>query len=185
MNIPKIEIVPIDELVVPSWRATHTLRPNLLTVSASLVKYGFIQPIHVMSRKNIIIDGTERVNLCMSVKKLSEIKSSGIPVIFHDVSEQEAMMMHLQLNRGNGNIVAKRMSSIVRKLYVSSAYTEKDFNEMLCMKNSEFSLMLDGSIFKNRKIQEHNYSRAWVPVEAPPGTIDNGPFIEKPPNDDR
>jgi hypothetical protein len=185
MSNLKIEIVDIEELNTPAWRATYTLRPNLLILSALLTQYGFVQPIHVARQNSIIIDGTERVNLCRNVKALSGIKKNGIPVIFHDISEKQAMMMHLQMNRGNNNIVAKKMSSIIKKLYVSGSYTEKDFDDLLCMKRQEFELMIDGSILKSRKIQEHNYSRAWVPVEAPPGTIDNGPFIEKPPNQDR
>lgn len=138
-----------------------------------------------MADNKTIIDGSERVRLLNSVKAISKKFGNTVPALVHDISEQEAMMMHLQLNRGNGNIVAKKMSSIIRKLYMSKAYSEKDLDSILCMKREELELMIDGSIFKSRKISEHNYSRAWVPVEAPPGTIDNGPVIERPPNQDR
>lgn len=181
------EIVYLNaaDLVSPRWRATHTIRPNLLAISSSLQMYGFVQPIHVMGDRKTIIDGSERVNLLNSVKVIAKITGGKIPSLIHDLSESEAMMMHLQLNRTNGNIVAKKMSSIIRKLYMSKTYTEKDFDSILCMKREELELMIDGSIFKSRKISEHNYSRAWVPVEAPPGTIDSGPVIERPPNPDR
>ena len=169
----------------PKWRATHTIRPNLLAISSSIQMYGFIQPIHVMGDRKTIIDGSERVNLVNSVKVISKQIGNEIPVLVHDISEPEAMMMHLQLNRGNGNIVAKKMSLIIRKLYMSKTYSEKDFDNILCMKREELELMIDGSIFKSRKISEHNYSRAWVPVEAPAGTVDAGPVIERPPNPDR
>ena len=180
-----ISYVDVKSLKQPTWRATHTIRPNLLTLSSSLKMYGFVHPIHVMGDMSTIIDGSERVNLSVNVKQISKEIGESVPVLVHNVSETEAMMLHLQLNRGNGNIVAKRMSSIIRKLYLSNSYTEKDFDSILCMKREELELMLDGSIFKNRKIAEHNYSRAWVPVEAPPGTIDDGPVIERPPNADR
>lgn len=181
------EIIYLDAntLESPKWRATHTIRPNLLAISSSLQMYGFIQPIHVMGDRKTIIDGSERVSLLNSVKQIGKNIGTKVPVLIHDLSEQEAMIMHLQLNRGNGNIVAKKMSSIIRKLYMSRAYSEKDFDNILCMKREELELMIDGSIFKNRKISEHNYSRAWVPVEAPAGTIDSGPVIERPPNPDR
>ena len=77
------------------------------------------------------------------------------------------------------------MSNIIKKLRLSGKYKLPDFDSLLCMKNDELSLMLDGSLVKTRKISEHNYSRAWVPVEAPPGTIDSGLSIERPPNADR
>lgn len=185
MNSLQIEYKEVGELVSPSWRATHTIRPNLLVISSSLQKYGFIQPIHLMSDGKTIIDGSERMRLTSSVKKILSKTNGIIPVIIHEVDELEAMMMHLQLNRGNGNSVIKRMSSIVRKLHMSGRYSEKDFDSLLCMKRAELELMIDGSIFKTRKIAEHNYSRAWVPVEAPPGTIDSGFSIERPPNPDR
>jgi len=54
------------------------------------------------------------------------------------------------------------------------------------MRSEELSLMLDGSLFKVRKIKEHNYARAWVPIEAPPGYKDSDSVvIERPPNPDR
>lgn len=185
MSKLSIDYIHADELSPPRWRATHTIRPNLLVISSSLQMYGFIQPIHVMADKKTIIDGTERVMLTRSVKKIIEKTGGLVPVIAHDIDEYQAMMMHLQLNRGNGNEVAKRVSNIVRKLHISGKYSQKDFDSILCMKQTELELMLDGSIFKSRKIADHNYSRAWVPVEAPPGTVDSGPLIEKPPNADR
>lgn len=184
-NKLNIEYLQVESLVSPKWRATHTIRPNLLAVSSSLQMYGFIQPIHIMGDMKTIIDGSERVSLAKSVKRIAEKTDGLVPVVVHHVDEMQAMMMHLQLNRGNGNEVAKKVSNIIRKLYVSGKYTQKDFDSILCMKQAELELMLDGSIFKSRKISEHNYSRAWVPVEAPPGTIDSGPVIEKPPNADR
>lgn len=181
----KITYISVADLVSPKWKATHTLRPNLLSISSSLQMYGFIQPIHVMGDMKTIIDGSERMNLVSSIKTLQKSIGSTIPALVHDISENEAMMMHLQMNRANGNLVAQKMSRIVKRLYTSGSYKEKDFDDILCMKRNELELMLDGSIFKSRKISDHNYSRAWVPVEAPPGTIDNQPIIERPPNPDR
>jgi hypothetical protein len=53
------------------------------------------------------------------------------------------------------------------------------------MKTDELEVMLEASIIKTRKISEHTYSRAWVPIEAPAGTVDNSPLVERPPNSDR
>ena len=73
--------------------------------------------------------------------------------------------------------------------------TSTDFNDHFAMKFDELELMLDGSIIKRRKVADHNYSRAWVPIEAPPGSTDSELarkhqvaeeiVIEKPPNPDR
>ena len=53
------------------------------------------------------------------------------------------------------------------------------------MKYDELEVLFNPTILKQRKISEHKYSRAWVPVEAPAGTVDNGPTTERPPNADR
>jgi hypothetical protein len=54
------------------------------------------------------------------------------------------------------------------------------------MKGDELELMMDGSMIKHRKVPNHRYSRAWVPIEAPAGTVDKkSADIESPPNPDR
>lgn len=181
----EIEEVDPSTLVVPSWRATYILRPDLLVLSASLVDFGFIQPIHVSARTGEIIDGSERYLLATNVKQIMEITGGTIPVIKHNVGTMQAMEMHLRLNRGRGSVVAKPMSSIIKKLVMTRAANQKSLERTLCMKGNEYSLMIDGTILKSRNIKEYTYSRAWVPVEAPPGTLDKGPVIESPPNADR
>jgi hypothetical protein len=81
--------------------------------------------------------------------------------------------------------VAKPVSSIIRNLVKSKKYCKEDFEEILQMRHDEFHLMLDGSLLKHRKISEHNYSRAWVPVEADPKATEIQVAIERPPNADR
>jgi len=44
----KIEYVNPSSLVVPEWRATYVLRPEMLVISASLSQFGFIEPIQVI-----------------------------------------------------------------------------------------------------------------------------------------
>lgn len=82
-------------------------------------------------------------------------------------------------------MVAKKVSSIVKKLSVSGKYGSKEFNDLLCMKTDELDLMLTSNLLKARKINEHTYSRAWVPVEAPSGAEYDNFEIERPPNPDR
>jgi ParB-like chromosome segregation protein Spo0J len=181
----EIEEVNPQSLSVPEWRATYILRPDLIVLSSSLSDFGFIQPIHVSARTGEIIDGSERFLLATNVKHIMEITNGKIPVVKHDIDTVQAMAMHLRLNRGRGSVVAKPMSSIIKKLIRSRAFTQEDLERVLCMKQNEYSLMIDGTILKSRNIKEYTYSRAWVPVEAPPGTLDSGPVIESPPNADR
>ena len=182
----KIEQIEMNRLSVPSWKATHILRPDLLVLSASLLEFGFIQPIHVRAETKEIIDGNERFLLATNVSEIKKKVGNKIPVILHDCDQLEAMMLHLRLNRGRSSIVAKRLSTIIRKLKASGKYDKDDFDNLLCMKTDELELMLSASVLKIRNIKEHTYSRAWVPIEAPankkPEVVS---FIESPPNPDR
>ena len=76
------------------------------------------------------------------------------------------------------------MSRLVKKINQSGAYDIRELQFMLGMNVMEIDMMLDGSLIKMRKISEHTYSKAWVPVEAPSGKIEKI-VLERPPNPDR
>lgn len=181
----EIEFINIDKLTKPEWHATYIVRPDLLVLSASLLRYGFLTPIIVQKDTNIIIDGYQRWMLAKEIVELNKKTNNLVPVLFVSCDSLEAMVMHLQLNRGRGNLLAHKVSSIVRDLFNSGEYAEKDFDRLLMMKHDELDVLFDGTIIKHRKISEHKYSRAWVPVEAPAGTVGVVPVIERPPNKDR
>lgn len=182
----KVEQISIDDLKVAPYKSTYILRPDLLVLSASLADFGFIQPIIVHKNTMEIIDGNERFLLASSVKKIIEKCEGFVPCVLIDCDKYDAMLMHVRLNRGRGSLVAKPMSAIIRKVVYSGKSDRKSLDRELCMKKMEFDLMMDNTIIKQRKISEHKYSRAWVPVEAPAGTIENGSVsIEAPPNADR
>ena len=89
------------------------------------------------------------------------------------------------LNQGSNNQLPE-LTHLVVGLESPSFLDEKDFVKRFCMKFDELELMMNPTIIKQRKIPDHNYSRAWVPVEAPPGTVDKMPVVtEAPPNPDR
>lgn len=182
----KIEFVSINDLVVPEWDTVHILRPDLLVLADSITSFGLQSPLVVRKADNSIIDGSQRYKLIAGNKSISALFADGIPVTYIDCDELDAMVLHVQMNRGRGAMVAKKLSAIVRLLQKSRKFSEPDFAKRFCMKFDELELMLNPTIIKQRKITEHNYSRAWVPVEAPPGTVDKMPFtVESPPNADR
>lgn len=182
----KIEQVGIDDLKVAPYKATYILRPDLLVLSASLMDFGFIQPIIVHKSTMEIIDGNERFLLASNVKKIKEKCEGFIPCVLVECDKYEAMLMHVRLNRGRGALVAKPTSAIIRRTVFAGKSDRESLDRQLCMKKMEFDLMMDNTIIKQRKITEHKYSRAWVPVEAPPGTVDKTPVVtELPPNADR
>jgi hypothetical protein len=181
-----IEYIEPSRLSVPEWRATYVLRPEMLVISASLSQFGFIEPIHARLSTGEIINGSERYLLATNIPSILEHTGGKIPVVFHDVDKIDAMLMHIRLNRGHSHVLAPKTSEIIRTVKRSGKYGVSVFEDMLCMRSEELSLMLDGSLFKVRKIKEHNYARAWVPIEAPAGSVQpESVVIERPPNPDR
>lgn len=180
-----IENVDINELKIAPFKATYILRPDLLSLSASLFDYGILSPLIVQKSTNFVIDGNERLNLAKNQNHIYTHLEGVVPVRYVDCDNIDAMLLHLNLNRSRGSIVAKPMSAIIRKIVLSKKYNSTHLDRFLSMKKDEYELMMDGTLIKHRKISEHKYSRAWVPVEAPAGTLDAGIEVETPPNADR
>lgn len=178
-----VENFNVDELSKGDWHCNHILRPDLLVLSASLNEYGFISPIIIRKADNSIIDGYHRWMLVKENEHFRK-KIEKIPCTIVDCDSLEASMMHVRLNRGRGNLVAHKLAKVVRDLVYSNKYSEEDMDRLLSMKYDELELLLDGTLIKKLNIPEHKYSRAWVPIEAPAGTVDNFE-AERPPNKDR
>lgn len=181
----KIEYVDISELKIPQWRATYILRPDLAVIAASIGEFGLLNPLIVQTESNIIIDGSVRYSVISEIQALRARFISGIPVIYVDCDDSDAMILHIQMNRGRGFIVPHRLSKIVKLLKHARRFTNIDFRQKFNMKLDELDLLLDGTFIKHRNTKDHTYSKAWVPIEAPANTIEkNSITIEKPPNAD-
>jgi ParB-like chromosome segregation protein Spo0J len=186
-NMNRLDIIWVEgqTLKAAPWRSTYVLRPDLNVLASSMEDHGWLQPIVVQKKSNMIIDGHHRWEIAGSLKKFTKTYKGLIPVVYEDCSDIEAMMLHLRMNRGRGNVVAKKMSRILRDCNASRKYNEKDFKRILSMHYDEIDIMLDGTLLKSRKVSDHKYSNAWVPVEAPAGAIETAAVIERPPNADR
>lgn len=181
MNIQEVRL---DSLRPADWRTTYVLRPDMQLLKASMLDAGWLAPILVRSADSTIIDGFHRWVVAQDKKFLKKFGSL-IPVIFVDVDELNAMVLHVRMNRARGQVVAKFFSNLLRDLVRSGKYDENDLAELLVMSPDEIDLMLDGSIIKRRNIKEHTYSNAWIPIEAPPAEEALRISIERPLTPDR
>lgn len=182
----EIQMIDLSQLVIPEWQATYILRPDMVTLSSSLMDYGILSPFIVRKADNMIIDGTQRLKIITGNRHIAKKIGQIVPVVFVDCDRVDAMLLHAQVNRGRGSLVAKNLSRIIREVMRSRKYSQEDIERMLAMKSVEFDLMMDTTIIKQRDIQNYNYSRAWVPIEAPAGTVEKMPIsIEAPPGNDR
>lgn len=164
------------------WRATYLLAPDLAVLARSMCAHGMLSPIVVRHESKTIIDGHERWLLATSNSQVIEAIGPTVPAIVINCTEQEAMILHIQMNRGRGSVVAKKLSSLVRSLLLSDSIPENELCLALSMSVDELEVLLDGSIIKHRAIKNHIYSKAWVPIESP--TKVEEIKIEVPPNSD-
>lgn len=158
-----VQDVPITDLSPAPWTATYTLRPDLRQIETSIKGYGILSPIVVKRSGNVIIDGLARVNIA------HKLGWKEVPVTFLDIDEIDAMLLHVRLNRYRGDTVARRLSIIIRRLLNSERYDMEDLRISLGMTRDEFDVLADGTILKHRKIDQHAYSAAWVPIESSSG----------------
>ena len=180
----KIENVPHNSLRLFDWRCNYVLKPDMELLRLSLSEFGWVQPLLVRSEDMRIIDGSHRW-IASGDAKFQKKYGSEVPIILRSCDEIDAMIMHIRLNRSRGEIFAKPFSRLMKKIVLSGKYEPEELEDILVMSVDEVDLMLSGGLLKQRKIPEHQYSRAWVPVEAPSKADVESVAIERPPNADR
>ena len=180
----KIDLVPNSSIRPPNWRATYLLKPDFNLLRESMMDYGWTQPIVVQEKTSLIIDGFHRWAIS---QETSFIKKYGteVPIYRKDIDDIDSMVMHIRLNRARGSILAKKMSNIIIDICVTGKYGTEEILTLLGLTDDELDLMLAPNLIKHRKVPEHKYSRAWIPVEAPKIDEKNIPNFERPPNLDR
>ena len=183
MNITEVKI---ENLRPADWRATYMFKPEMRLLADSLADYGFTSPV-VARVDGTIIDGFSRWVVAQSDARLRKKFNGLIPVLYVDCDEAEAMIMHVRLNRARGQAIAKQLSRLLKRVARTGKWSDDDIQAAVRMSNDEYDTLIDGSLVKLRALKEHEYSKAWVPVEAPPvnAVLAGEITIERPPNADR
>lgn len=117
-------------------------------------KHGWLQPI-LVTQHNVIIDGFHRWSI-------SKKNGWQVPCIVFDMTEQERKLLTIRINRAKGTHVAVRMSDIVKSL-VNDGLSREYVAEQIGAKIFEVNLLLEDSIFTKHNVEQHTYSKSWVP----------------------
>jgi len=72
------------------------------------------------------------------------------------------------------------LSRVIRTLL--KVMDDREIMDALNMSEDEFDILEDGSLLKKRKIKQHNYNKAWVPIES---SSSEDFHIERPPTPDK
>lgn len=180
-----IQYLDVKNIKPAEWRVNYILMPDLILLEKSLREFGWLYPILAMKSNGVIIDGFHRWLLASENQEL--LVQGKIPVQWIDCNEATAMVMHVKLNRNRGSVAARPLSSTVLKLIDMFGGDEIAVQKMLGLGHEEFELLSQPQFLKKRKLAEHTYSRAWVPVEVPADSSISVPDIEfeRPPSPDQ
>jgi hypothetical protein len=185
-------MIPLEQLhfstIKPfEWRANHILATDRTLLIQSMINYGWLSPIVVQHSSMKIIDGFSRWVIAHTQKEILLREKGQVPVLFVDIDDDDAMIMHVRVNRSRGNLVPARTSELIQQLRSSGKYSDESLSLQMMMTHLEFYTLADGRAIKIKNLKEHEYSKAWIPIEAPPPgvTIAGDIVIERPPNADR
>jgi len=161
-----VEWVDADELKANAYNPNHVATPEMKLLEHSILTNGWIQPVLASRDSGVIIDGFHRWLISRESKKMGVKYGGKLPVVYLDVSDVEAKLLTVRINRAKGEHSSSQMSALVRSVIEDHGLTIEEVMEGIGAGKKEVELLLMPDVFKARKIAEHKYSRAWYPVEA-------------------
>lgn len=160
--IDHIQWLSVDELHANSWNPNHVMAPEMRLLKISLMKQGWIQPVLVAKTENgwRIIDGFHRSTLCREDKQVRALTQGRVPCAVLELSEAEAMLLTVRINRAKGSHNALRMHELVRSVLATGFTVEQVASEIGATKHEVETLLLE-NVFQDLKVADTPYSRAW------------------------
>jgi hypothetical protein len=139
-----------------------------------------LYPILVQKDTMYIIDGFAR---WVAWQNIGHERPPHFPIEIMNLDETDSMILHVEINRARGSLVAKDLSVLIKRCLRSGKYDPDKLREKLSMTPDEFDILADGSLVKRKKMRKHKYSKAWVPIET--SGFAETPKIERPKTADR
>lgn len=154
-----------DGLIANGWNPNVVHTPELRLLETSILENGWVQPI-LISRDDLIIDGFNRWMLARTSKALRAKYAGRVPCAVLDVSEAEAKMLTVRINRAKGTHVAIRLSELVKSVIDEGGIDPDEVARQIGATRAEVDLLYQDDVFKARDIPNWTYSKAWVPQEV-------------------
>tara|TARA_R110002020_G_scaffold83406_2_gene207582 strand:- start:1432 stop:1980 length:549 start_codon:yes stop_codon:yes gene_type:complete len=128
----KIEDVDID-LLKPAVYNPRQIKPEALEdLTKSLKQFGFVDPIVARLKDHMIIGGHQRYQAAQLLKYKT------VPVVYLDISENDAKVLNVALNKISGDWDKPKLSSLIQELEALAdidasltGFNESDIEKML------------------------------------------------------
>lgn len=163
--ISRIEWRDAASLNANDYNPNVVFTPELRLLERSILKTGWVQPV-LITENGTIIDGFHRHRLAQDSPKLREKYHGKVPCAVMHISDVEAMIVTIRMNRAKGTHVAVRMSEIVRKLVDQMGVLPEELAQDIGATKAEIELLYQEGVFKMKNIKDYKYSKAWVPSDT-------------------
>jgi hypothetical protein len=173
LNIKKKELEPVeniqwidcDKLQANHYNPNRVMNAEMNLIEKSILRTGWIQPILV--NKNLyIIDGFHRWTLSRLSSQLKDKYHGKVPCAVLDVTDAEAMVITVRINRAKGTHLAFRMSEYVKELVQKHNMTLEYLAGEIGATIDEVQLLMRADMFEHKEVQNWAYSEAWFPAES-------------------
>lgn len=160
--ISRVEWLEPELLTANDYNPNHVFGAEFRLLEFSIVKTGWIQPI-LTDQNLVIIDGFHRHLLGLNSMNVRRLTDGLVPIVRMDLSDSERKMLTVRINRAKGAHIAVKMSDLVKSLIDEHGLSVQDVCEGIGATKDEVDLLMMDSVFKAKKIDEHKYSKAWIP----------------------
>jgi hypothetical protein len=134
-------------------------------IERSILLTGWIQPI-LVNKNNVIIDGFHRWTLSRLSPSLQSKYHGKVPCAVLDITDVEAMVITVRINRAKGTHLAFRMSEYVRELVEKHKIPMDKLAVDIGATFDEIQLLMKSDVFEAKDVENWAYSEAWFPAES-------------------
>lgn len=163
--VENIQWIDCDKLVANHYNPNRVMNAEMNLIEKSILKTGWIQPI-LVNRNNVIIDGFHRWTLSRLSSQLRDKYHGKVPCCVLDVSDAEAMVITVRINRAKGTHLAFRMSEYVRELVEKHKIPMDSLAQDIGATFEEVQLLMKSDVFEHKNVENWAYSEAWFPAES-------------------
>lgn len=163
--VENIKWMNVDLLKANHYNPNRVMNAEMALIEKSILKTGWIQPI-LINKDNIIIDGFHRWTLSRLSPALQQRYNRTVPCCVLDVSEVEAMIITVRINRAKGTHLAFRMADYVKEIINKHGYPMEQLANDIGGTIDEVKLLMRNNVFAAKDIENYTYSEAWVPAES-------------------
>lgn len=163
--VENIQWIECDKLVANHYNPNRVMNAEMNLIERSILLTGWIQPI-LINKNNVIIDGFHRWTLSRLSPSLRSKYHGRVPCAVLDISDVEAMVITVRINRAKGTHLAFRMSEYVRELVEKHKIPMDKLAVDIGATFDEIQLLMKSDVFEAKDVQNWAYSEAWFPAES-------------------